>query len=97
MYVLNIDGYESILHIIKYSRDNQSILGIVTSSHDGHTNYVVGQCDFEDNYCEISYVKDEYVFDIIKGVIDWENPQFWQSSRYLYNQQMCGTMQRVPI
>lgn len=85
MYSIKIDGFDAFIHIINSGADDGAFFGLLIEEEG--TKYVVGQIDLNESHYQFAYIREQFVFDIVKGVLDWEHDSFWMSDQYIYGQE----------
>lgn len=83
-------GIEACVMMLREA-EHGSFLALVVDQYNTST-YAIGQLDHEDGYYQMQYLREECLYDIFTGDVDWTSSEVWTSGNYTYSDMESGYM-----
>lgn len=86
MFKTTIDECESVVYILKEGNNSTFVAMIVDC--DNSVRFTIGQVYIDDGYYQMMFLKEDWVYDVLSGTVDWETDEVWTDG--LYGEMVSG-------
>ncbi len=92
MYKTKLKRGEDACVVMLKQAPHHAFLALVIEEEGSISKCVIGQLEEDTGYYQMKYIDDEWIYDVITGVIDWNSDEMWTSNRYTARGMICGHM-----
>lgn len=92
MYKTTIQNCDVCVAILRRGSDDTFFALVLDATAEGR--YAIGQLDDTSGYYHLRFLREDCVYQMLAGDLDWQDSEVWKSDYYTYGELECGFMKK---